>query len=87
MIDVTKPIVTRDGKRVICARRIEKNSCGEKVTYPIKGNIVVHEYPLRTEYQLWSDEGFFDVVWGNSPEKDIRNIGKPICDPKARRKP
>jgi len=41
------------------------NSCGNEVTYPVKGSIVVRKNPLTLKYAVWSLDGLADVVWGN----------------------
>lgn len=71
MIDITKPHRTKEGKRVIDLTYVPYNSCGNKVTYPIKGTIVVREKPRKLEYCIWSEDGRYDVVWGNHSEKDL----------------
>jgi len=73
MIDITKPITTRNGKRIVGLTRVPMNSNGELVTYPLKGSIVIREKPRKYEYCIWSDNGEYDVVWGNNKNKDIIN--------------
>lgn len=73
MIDTTKSVKTLNNKRIIGLKRVPYNFLGELVTYPLKGSIVVREKPLKLEYCIWSDNGIFDVVWGNHPEKNIIN--------------
>lgn len=63
-IDPTKEYMCK-GKRVINLHIELYNSCGDEVTYPVKGNIVVREKPFKTEYCIWSLSGLADVVWGN----------------------
>ena len=53
---------TRNGKRVINLQYVPTNYGGYKVTYPIKGSVVVREKPLKTCYTVWSIEGKYDVV-------------------------
>lgn len=62
MIDVTKRY-TCGGKRVINLQIVTHNSCGERVTYPVKGSVVVREKPLKLDYRIWSLDGEADVVW------------------------
>lgn len=69
MININKEHKTQSGKRVIGLTYVPHNSCGDKVTYPIKGSIVVKEKPLQLRYQIWSEDGVADVVW-NSRAKD-----------------
>lgn len=73
MIDITKPVKTRNGKRVLGLARVTHNSAGALVTYPLKGSVVLREKPLKLDYRIWSDDGKYDVVWGNHPEKDLIN--------------
>lgn len=61
-IDTSKKY-TCNGKRVICLSIVTHNSAGEKVTYPVKGSVVVREKPLKLEYRIWSIDGEADVVW------------------------
>ena len=70
-IDITKKYITRSGKRVVGLSCVPRNSCGELVTYPIKGSIVIKEKPLKLEYCIWSDEGVTDVVFGKNKGKDL----------------
>ena len=71
MLDLAKQFRTRDGRRVIDLRYEPYNSAGHKVTYPIKGNIVTREKPLKCEYHIWSEDGIFDVVFRRHSEKDL----------------
>jgi hypothetical protein len=74
LIDITRPIKTKSGKRVIGLKYKEYNSCGKRVTYPLKGSIVVREKPLKLEYCIWSEDGIYDVVWKKNSELDIVEI-------------
>ena len=65
-IDINKKY-TCNGKRVINLSYVPYNSCGDLVTYPIKGSIVVREKPLRLQYAIWSIDGSADVVWNSKP--------------------
>ena len=71
MIDINKKYRTREGKRVYSLNYVPLNSCGEKVTYPIKGSIVVREKPLKYRYQIWSEDGITDVVFGKNKKDDL----------------
>lgn len=62
-IDVTKNH-TCGGKRVVGLQLVTHNSCGQPVTYPVKGSVVIREKPLKLEYRIWSIDGIADVVWG-----------------------
>ncbi len=73
-IDVTKTYKTRDGKTVENLQIVLHNSCGNEVTYPIKGTIVIQTKPRKTEYALWSLDGRADVVWGHHKERDLEKV-------------
>jgi|APSaa5957512622_1039677.scaffolds.fasta_scaffold268593_1 hypothetical protein len=70
-IVLSKQYKTRNGCRVIGLDIKLKNSCGEMVTYPVKGTIILREKPRKTEYMIWSINGVVDVVWGNHSEHDL----------------
>jgi hypothetical protein len=70
-IDISKPLKTRSGKRVIHVFRITHNDRGEEVTYPLKGTIVLREKPMKVTYHIWSNEGFSDIVFRNMKDKDL----------------
>lgn len=71
MLDITKSIQTKDGKRVIGLKIVEKNGSGQKVTYPLKGSIVVREKPLKLEYCIWTLDGIYDIVFNNHDEMNL----------------
>lgn len=71
MVDISKEYTTRNGKRVIGLEINEYNSCGFKVSYPVKGSIVQQEKPLKLEYAIWSIDGISDIVWGKNKGKDL----------------
>lgn len=71
MLDITKPIQTVKGQRVIGLTIKEHNGVGNKVTYPLKGSIVVKEKPLQLEYCIWTLDGIYDIVFGNHSEKNL----------------
>lgn len=71
MIDIKKKYRTKNGKRVIGLEYVPFNSCGGKVTYPIKGSIVIKEKPIKLKFCLWSEDGIHDVVWGNNEELNL----------------
>ena len=62
MIDPTKKY-TCGGKRVVGLVIVRFNDCGNEVTYPVKGTVILREKPLKTEYRTWSIDGEADVVW------------------------
>lgn len=69
MIDITKAYRTRSGKRVIGLTYQEFGSAGNRVTFPIKGSIVVKEKPLKLVYTIWTEDGLFQAskLWGPNP--------------------
>jgi hypothetical protein len=70
MIDLKKKYKTRSGRRVINLSYVPLNSAGKKVTYPVKGTVVLREKPLKTTYMIWSEDGYADVVWEPGTHKD-----------------
>ena len=70
-IDITRPLKTRSGKRVIGIVRKTHNDIGDEVTYPLKGTIILREKPLKVTYHIWSNEGISDIVFGNMKDKDL----------------
>ena len=67
MIDITKTYKTKNGHRVINLHYVPLNSVGDKVTYPIKGTVILNESPYKTTYQIWAEDGSFDVVKRANP--------------------
>ena len=57
---------TCNGCRVINLSIQMTNSCGEGVTYPVKGTVVLREKPFLTDYCIWSLDGLDNVVWPDS---------------------
>lgn len=68
-IDVDQEYVTKDGKRVINLFKVLHNSCGDEVTFPIKGSVVVREKPRKTRYCIWTLDGRHSTV--NESELDL----------------
>ena len=68
-IDISKPVKTRSGKKVVGLKRVPVNSCGNKVTYPLKGSIVAPRNAPK--YQIWTDDGMTDCVFNNFSEDDL----------------
>lgn len=58
-INLTKPLKTKNGYRVVNPVFVPKNSSGDGsyVTFPIKGTIILRENPLKTSYQVWQLNG------------------------------
>lgn len=71
MIDINKSYKTKSGKRVVGLCYKPFNSQGKLVTYPIKGSIVEKEKPLRLRYEIWSENGIVDVVWGKRSSDNL----------------
>ena len=67
MLDLTKEY-TCNGKRVIGLEYKPLVICANgtviNVTYPVKGCIVIREKPRKLVYQIWSEDGIADIVWG-----------------------
>lgn len=57
MIDLSKSYVTRNGFKVCNLHYKPFNSLGNKVTFPIKGSIIIKDKPLRMIYQIWTEDG------------------------------
>lgn len=62
---------TKDRHTVLQLDYVPFNSCGNKVTFPYKGTIVLREKPLKTEYCIWTEDGKVDPIWGKRSEKDL----------------
>jgi len=73
IIDITKPVYTNNGHRVLNLHYVPYDSNGTEVTYPLKGTLVMCEKPLKTRYEIWSKFGKVDVVFGRHAEWDIKN--------------
>ncbi len=74
-IDVTKTYKTRDGKTVENLQIVLHNSCGNEVTYPIKGTVVLKEKPIRkTEYRIWSLDGKKNIVFTDWKYDDLVEV-------------
>lgn len=70
MIDVNKKYKC-GGKTVIGLKIVERNMCGNLVTYPVKGSVVTCEKPFKTELRIWSIDGIADVVWGKGKNLEL----------------
>ena len=64
--------ITSGGHRVINLSYVPFNSAGNKVTFPIKGTVVLSEKPLKTTYHIWTSDGV-SIVFGSS-EFDLVNF-------------
>ena len=74
-IDLDKTYTTREGKKVEGLQIVLHNSCGNEVTYPVKGTIVIKEKPKRkTEYRIWSLDGKADVVFRGKEQFDLIEV-------------
>lgn len=71
MLDITRPLHTKSGKRVIGLKIKEHNCVGNKVTYPLKGSIVIREKPLKLEYCIWTLDGIYDIVFNTHEEMNL----------------
>jgi hypothetical protein len=77
-IDPTKTYKTRKGKRVEHLEIVMHNSCGDEVTFPVKGTIVLKEKPRRTKFTIWTLDGkggvlpdLFYHAGDNPSERDL----------------
>ena len=64
-IDLSKTYKTRNGKRVVNLQKILYNFCGDEVTFPIKGTVVLCESPRKHKSNIWTLTGH-NVVAGES---------------------
>lgn len=64
-IDIQKKYKTRDGHVVEDLNIVTHNKAGRKVTYPVKGTLVLKDKPRKTEYEIWTEYGKYDAVWGD----------------------
>ena len=60
-IDINKEYKTVDRKVVTNLQYVPYNSVGEKVTFPIKGTIILRQKPMKTMYTIWTEEGKHSV--------------------------
>ena len=75
MIDINAEYRTKSGKKVIGLIYKSLNDIGAKVTYPIKGSILIKDKPICSyRYAIWSADGISDVVWGNSSQDDLVKV-------------
>ena len=70
-IDITKTYKTRNGKEVEGLHIVMHNSCGDEVTYPVKGSVVVKKRPRKTEYHIWSLDGRANTVFKDTEHRDL----------------
>jgi hypothetical protein len=71
MIDLNKKYKTRNGCKVILHDIVLFNSVGGKVSYPVKGTVIVKDKPRKTTMMIWSEEGLSDIVWGSNKGFDL----------------
>lgn len=69
-IDITAPQVTVNGKRITGLAREEKNGNGRRVTYPLKGSVVIREKPLKLQFCTWTEMG--ECLFGEKTALDIK---------------
>lgn len=70
-IDINKKY-TCNGYPVMGIVIEEFNSCGDLVTYPVKGTVMISQRKRR--YMIWSIEGQNDVVWNKNPNWDLVEV-------------
>jgi hypothetical protein len=63
-------LTTRAGHTVTLHETVLKNSCGDLVTFPLKGSI---RHKNRSRYQIWTLDGRADVL--NPHRDDIISVG------------
>ena len=61
-IDPKKQYVTKDGKRIEGLNIVLHNSCGDEVTFPVKGTVILREKPRKTKYTIWTLDGRHSVL-------------------------
>jgi hypothetical protein len=62
MIDISKKYKTRDGCSVEGLHIKTTNSAGRKVTFPLKGNVVIQKVYRKLHYCIWTEKGTFHVI-------------------------
>lgn len=87
MIDVKKEYRTRCGHRVEGLREERLNARGAAVTFPIKGTIVTCEFPRRTQYAIWTDDGRYTVAERGDHKYDLLEAVAEVHDEVIVRKP
>jgi hypothetical protein len=70
-LDTTRKYTTRAGHIVTLHETVLKNSCGDLVTFPVKGSI--KKPNCRSRYQIWTLDGRADVL--NPHRDDIISVG------------
>jgi hypothetical protein len=63
---------TKSGQRVTHVQYVPYNSAGRKVTFPIKGSVVVREKPLKLKFCIWTIDGNMSVF--GETEYDLANF-------------
>ena len=63
-IDLTKTYKTQSGNEVILHEIKLQNSCGNDVSYPVKGSIVfiTPKERKKMKYNIWSLDGEYDLL-------------------------
>jgi hypothetical protein len=64
--DTTREYRTRSGDRVIIHECVPHNSCGDRVTFPIKGTVIKASNPRIKRFNIWTTEGR-DNTFSESP--------------------
>lgn len=73
MLDLTKSVQTRNGKKIIGLRVVTHNSAGREVTFPVKGSIFMGKgKPLS--YNIWTLDGRISVINQKPHPLDIVNV-------------
>jgi len=67
LVDLSRRYTTRAGDIVVLHAYVARNSLGEVVTFPVKGNVIHPGNPRRNRMQIWTAEGRSGVF---GPEAD-----------------
>lgn len=71
VIDTTRHYTTRKGAKVTIHEIVPRNSAGELVTFPVKGNVrELVNVRYRNRFQIWTMEGRASVL-GDDPDDII----------------
>jgi hypothetical protein len=72
-------LTTRNGKKIVGVQYKPFNSIGNRVTFPIKGTIILSEKPTKKRYQIWTIEGRNSITreteWDIVDLPDIKTLG------------
>ena len=72
---MAKQLMTRSGDAVTLHGRKERNSVGNKVTFPLKGTIRFAGFPRKKKFKIFTEDGRASVLT-DTHEHDIINLTK-----------